>query len=138
MTPGQMADIHGAAFLQDRGWEPDEFASLLAQPYTAAFTAEGGFALTRTLAGESELLTLAVAPACQRRGIASRLLTQWITTFDTDIETAFLEVASDNDSAVALYLKHRFERSGMRKGYYRRTNAPAVDAILMTRTFTQG
>lgn len=138
MTPNQMADIHRAAFLNERGWNADEFSALLAQPYCAAFSAQGGFALTRTLAGESELLTLAVDPARQRRGIAGNLITRWIEAIQSTTETAFLEVAADNHGAIALYTKRGFTQSGLRKGYYPRTNGPSVDAVLMSRALTSG
>lgn len=138
MTPDEMATIHKAAFTHERGWHADEFASLMAQPYITTFTDNGGFALTRTLASESELLTLAVAPKHQRRGIASHLLAQWITAVQPQAETAFLEVATDNHGALALYEKHGFTRTGLRKAYYARTNGTRVDAVLMTCALTQG
>ena len=138
MTPDMMAAIHQAAFTHERGWRADEFTSLLAQPYTATYTANDGFALTRALTGESELLTLAVAPDQQRRGIASDLLSQWITAIRQTAETAFLEVAADNYGALALYEKHGFIRTGLRKAYYGRTNGTRVDAVLMTCALTQG
>lgn len=138
MASGLMAEIHQAAFVSARGWTEQEFTDLLSQPYTDAFTAEGGFAVTRTLAGESELLTLAVAPAHQRRGIADRLIGDWIAAVSPVAQTAFLEVAADNDAAIALYAKHGFTQSGLRKAYYMRSTAPAVDAVLMSRALTQG
>lgn len=138
MTPLEMATIHQAAFLHERGWHADEFSALLAQPYTATFTAQGGFALTRTLVGETELLTLAVSPTQQRRGIASKLLIQWIDAAQKIAKSAFLEVAADNHAAIALYGKHGFTQVGLRKAYYARAVGPAVDAALMKRTLTQG
>lgn len=138
MTPAQMAHIHQAAFTRERGWRVDEFAQLLEQPFTDAFTNEGGFAITRSLAGESELLTLAVAPTHQRRGIASRLMTEWVAKIQATAETAFLEVAADNHAAIALYVKHGFAQTGLRKAYYKRADAPAADAVLMSRAFTLG
>lgn len=138
MTPSEMAEIHQAAFANERGWSADEFASLLKQPYTAAFTAQGGFALTRTLVGESELLTLAVSPAHQRRGVASRLITQWIETIQPSTDTAFLEVAADNHGALALYGKLGFTQTGRRIAYYARKGAQSVDAVLMSRALTRG
>ncbi|WP_298860480.1 GNAT family N-acetyltransferase [uncultured Sulfitobacter sp.] len=138
MTPVQMAEIHQAAFVHERGWQADEFTQLLEQPFTDALTTEGGFAITRTLAGESELLILAVAPTHQRRGIAGRLMMEWTTKIQATAETAFLEVAADNQAAIALYIKHGFARTGLRKAYYKRTDAPAADAMLMSRALTQG
>ncbi len=138
MTPSDMSTIHQAAFTHERGWGADEFTALLAQPYTTAFATLGGFALTRTVAGESELLTLAVSPAYQRHGIASRLLLEWTDTARTQADTAFLEVAADNHGALALYTKHGFTQVGLRKAYYTRVDAIAVDAVLMKASLTQG
>lgn len=139
MKPDQLALIHASAFAQERGWSSDEFAALLAQPYIAIIAAEStGFALTRTLAGESELLTLAVHPNWQRRGIARRLVAAWLAAARLEAQTAFLEVAADNSPALGLYCHAGFTRSGLRKGYYARTNASAVDALLMTRALTRG
>ncbi len=138
MTPGEMARIHAAAFAPQRGWNADEFTALLAQPHSSAFTAQGGFALTRTVAGETELLTLAVAPDHQRRGVANSLITEWTQSTSTSAETAFLEVAADNTGAIALYNKHGFIQSGLRKAYYARADGAAADALLMTRALTRG
>jgi len=138
VTADQMAQIHAAAFVQERGWTADEFTQLLGQKFIHPFTTEGGFALTRTLAGESELLTLAVNPAFQRRGIARRLLAAWLEADKPEAEIAFLEVAADNHAAIALYRSTGFTRRGLRKAYYMRNNAPPVDAVLMSQALTQG
>lgn len=133
-----MAQIHATAFTHDRGWSEDEIAALLAQPYVEAFIADGGFALTRTLAGESELLTLAVAPDHQRRGIARGLLERWTSAVAPMAETAFLEVAAENAAAIALYHSAGFSRNGLRKAYYHRANGTSVDALLMSYSLTRG
>ncbi len=133
-----MADIHAAAFRETRSWTAGEFRDLLAQPFTAAFTAPGGFALCRTLAGETELLTIAVAPEHQRRGIARALLNRWLDDAAQHADTAFLEVAADNDPARALYSALSFTINGRRRDYYRRVDEPAVDALLMSRALTSG
>ena len=46
-------------------------------------------------------------------------------------ESLFLEVAADNDAAIALYKKQGFETVGRRAGYYARSDHPAVDAIVL-------
>tara|TARA_R110000850_G_scaffold1550_1_gene8590 strand:- start:9446 stop:9847 length:402 start_codon:yes stop_codon:yes gene_type:complete len=133
-----MAQIHGAAFTRDRGWSVEEFTDFLSHPYVGVFAAEDGFALTRTLAGESELLTIAVAPDRQQRGIARDLLARWLHAVTPIAETAFLEVAADNSTAIALYERAGFSPTGMRKAYYHRTDGPPVDAVLMSRALTRG
>ncbi|UWR21659.1 GNAT family N-acetyltransferase [Sulfitobacter sp. S190] len=138
MTPHQLAEIHAAAFTQSRAWSAAELADLLAGPYVQAWTAAQGFALTRTLAGESELLTLAVHPDARRRGIARGLLQDWLDTLEGNADTAFLDVAADNTAAIALYETLQFERAGLRRGYYARQGGRSVDALLMKRAITQG
>jgi ribosomal-protein-alanine N-acetyltransferase len=131
-----MADLHATAFAPERGWSAQEFSDLLAQPHCHAYIAAGGFALARILAGETELLTLAVSPDMRRRGRASALLAQWITAAAPLADTAFLEVAADNTAARALYARHAFAACGRRKGYYARPGGTAVDALMMTRPLT--
>ena len=138
MIAAEMARIHAAAFAPERGWGVADISGLLAQPHTTALSADGGFALIRTVAGETELLTLAVSPAQRRRGIAHALMTSWIETSLPQAERAFLEVAADNDAARALYTRHGFTCTGLRKAYYSRSGAPAVDALLMSRALTRG
>lgn len=133
MTPEDMAQIHAAAFTHERGWHADEFTTMLAKPHIIPFTAIGGFALTQTLAGESELLTLAVHPEHQRRGIARGLIQRWLASLPAQTGSAFLEVAADNVAAMKLYAQNGFAQNGLRKAYYRRAIGPAVDAVLMAR-----
>jgi ribosomal-protein-alanine N-acetyltransferase len=139
MTPEALAQLHRAAFTRERPWQAAEFAELLKSPFTALLSAPHGFALIRTIAGESELLTLAVDPSQQRRGIARALLRDWLDGLAASgASRAFLEVAADNDPALALYRALGFEICGIRRGYYQRAQAPAADALLMARDVTLG
>ena len=47
------------------------------------------------------------------------------------IGAAFLEVAVDNDAAVALYAGLGFRKAGLRKSYYDRGPAGYSDALVM-------
>lgn len=136
MTPEDIARLHAAAFAPERGWTDTEIADLLRSPHVALFYRAGGFALVRTVAREAELLTLAVHPDMRRQGIANALMTDWMRGANADI--AFLEVASDNLGALALYHTHGFAKIGLRVGYYRRPFGPAVDAVLMKIDLTSG
>jgi GNAT superfamily N-acetyltransferase len=78
MTVEELADIHASAFQYPRPWSSEEFAALLASPYTVLVEAVQGFALGRVVAGEAELLTIAVRPDARRQGVGSRLLSDLI------------------------------------------------------------
>ena len=138
MTPQDMARIHAAAFVHDRAWTAQEIADLLASPFVTHLAEPQGFTLTRLIAGEAELLTLAVDPAAQRQGIGRRLLQRWMNGLETQADTAFLEVAADNTAAIALYTSAGFRQTATRRGYYQRKDAPSVDALILSRQFTHG
>lgn len=138
MTAAELAALHAAAFTRDRPWLAEEFASLLDSPFVHLLTRAGGFALIRTIAGESELLTLAVDPAHQRHGLGRALVQDWITALPTDTTSAFLEVAADNKPARALYAATGFTQVATRRGYYARATGPAVDACILRRDLTHG
>ena len=136
MTPDRMAALHQAAFTRERPWQAQEFADLIAGPFVTLHARPHGFALSRTVAGESELLTLAVDPAHQGQGLGRALLLQWLG--DITAQDAFLEVAADNTAALALYHSVGFAETGRRPGYYQREGARNADAILMRKELTLG
>lgn len=129
MTPEAMARLHARAFTLSRPWTTAEFEALLKTPGTEVFTAPGGFALTRTVAGEAELLTIAVDPDLQRSGTGRRLMQDWLQSGAAS--EAFLEVSQDNIAALALYISCGFAEVARRNAYYPRTQGPAQDAIVM-------
>ncbi|WP_347881238.1 ribosomal protein S18-alanine N-acetyltransferase [Pseudosulfitobacter pseudonitzschiae] len=131
MTPQDMAHIHAAAFTDARPWTEAEFATLLDSTYVFATMQPHGFALVRVVAGEAELLTIAVHPDHQDTGIGRRLMTLWMAQAAETAADAFLEVAADNAPARALYSACGFAPAGRRTGYYLRAGAAAVDAVLM-------
>lgn len=135
MTPEQLAQLHAAAFKLDRSWSAQEFKDLLASRFVSLIFEPAGFALTRLIAGEAELLTLAVDPAHQNQGIGRRLLNRWLAG---EMDQAFLEVAADNAAAIHLYTGHGFQITATRRGYYKRKDAAAVDALILTNDLTHG
>lgn len=138
MTPDALATLHGAAFAGKGPWSAASFAELLNSPHVQLLTRPNGFALIRTIAGESELLTLAVHPDFQRRGIARDLIRDWLGQAARQADSAFLEVAADNLAARALYHAFDFQETGRRSGYYSREIGKNVDAVLMSRALTHG
>jgi predicted transcriptional regulator/ribosomal protein S18 acetylase RimI-like enzyme len=130
-----LAALHGACFTE--AWDAAGIAALLAVPGTRALIAAEaaiplGFVLYRSAADEAEILAIGVLPAARRRGFGRRLLAAAEDTLrDMDIRRLFLEVAEDDPAARALYRAAGFVELGRRTGYYRRTGAPARDALVM-------
>jgi ribosomal-protein-alanine N-acetyltransferase len=124
-----LAAIHVQAF--DRSWTADEFAGLI-RTGAAGWMTPNGFILTRTAAGEAEVLTIAVTPTARRLGLGRALVAAPVAA-----ETVFLEVAADNYAAIALYHQAGFEQAGTRRGYYGRPGG-AVDALVLRKTTEPG
>lgn len=130
--PAQLAQIHAASFDNARSWSAAEFAGLLASPFVFVENSTQGFALGREIAGESELLTIAVLPEARGRGLGADLLMRFEqASAARGAALLFLEVAEDNAAARALYLAAGWVESGRRAGYYARPNGQKQDAILM-------
>lgn len=134
MTLAEMARLHGAAFVMPRPWSQGEIADLLASPLCFVVTDPLGFAMGRLVAGEAELLTIAVDPAAQGQGVGTRLMRAFLDDLQQrGAETVFLEVAEGNAPARALYARADFAVTGRRRGYYHAADGAAVDAVVMTR-----
>jgi len=134
MTPYELSQIHSAAFTMSRPWSAQEFATFLSNPHTHLFARPTGFALVQVIAGEAELLTIAVHPDAQGKGTGHKLMSEWL--FKVDATEAFLEVAADNNAARYLYNAYGFAEVARRKSYYARKGSNSVDAIVMRKTFT--
>jgi ribosomal-protein-alanine N-acetyltransferase len=88
-----------------------------------------GFALSRIILDEAELLLLATAPSCRRRGVGATLLRATIADArDRKAVTLHLEVRDGND-AMKLYSRTGFQKVGQRRGYYRGNNGQLSDAF---------
>ena len=134
MTPNELARIHAAAFTQARPWSAKEFTDLVQSPHVHLTANPAGFALWRAVAGEAELMTIAVAPEYQGKGHGDALMRAWMTAARDLAETAFLEVAADNHAALRLYEKAGFTTNARRRAYYPRDAGESVDAIVMRAT----
>ena len=93
-----------------------------------------GFSLFRTIAGEAELLLLAVDPDHQRRGVGRLLLEQFVDqAAAAGAGRVHLEVR-DGNPAVRMYRLAGFEPAGRRDKYYRGSDGRQYDAITLART----
>jgi [ribosomal protein S18]-alanine N-acetyltransferase len=127
--------IMRAAFDPQYGeaWSDPQLSGMLlgtAAKLTLAYVARApaGFALTRTVADETELMLLATHPDHRDRGVATALLrTAMDDARAAGAATMFLEVRRGN-SAERLYVQHGFECVGERREYYRGNKGQVFDA----------
>jgi len=139
MSPEALAALHARCFTSPRPWSAVEFVALIDAPGVFLLGDAAGFVLGRALAGEAELLTLAVAPEARRQGAGRRLLAAFEAGAAARGATeAFLEVAADNAPALALYLGAGWSEAGRRRGYYRRAEGPAADALTLRKVLAAG
>ncbi|MEZ5887646.1 MAG: ribosomal protein S18-alanine N-acetyltransferase [Paracoccaceae bacterium] len=126
-----LAALHAAAFTFPRPWSAAEVAGLLDDPLCFLAHRPEGFALGRAAAGEAELLTIAVRPDAQGRGIGRALLADLIAMArDRAAKRLFLEVAAGNESAIRLYRAAGFTQIAIRRGYFT-DGASRIDALVM-------
>lgn len=124
-----MAAVHASAFPPAERWDAAAITAQFALPGVfGAVHAAGGMVLARTIAGEAEVLTLAVATPVQGRGIGRLLLQDALATaWARGAEAMFLEVAETNVAARALYDRAGFVPVGRRPRYY----DGGVDALIL-------
>jgi [ribosomal protein S18]-alanine N-acetyltransferase len=88
-----------------------------------------GILVGRVAADEFEILNLAVAKVCRRKGVATRLVTSALESARTaGAPRIYLEVRASNEGAIDLYTRMGFRESGRRRNYYRN---PSEDAVLL-------
>jgi ribosomal-protein-alanine N-acetyltransferase len=117
-----IAAVHAASF--QRGWGEDEFRRLLLERNVICHRAQighslVGFILSRLVAGEAEILSVAIKPGWRGRGFSRPLLDLHLRRLaGLGTGTVFLEVDEKNAPAVRLYRKAGFYDVGRRMGYY--------------------
>jgi ribosomal-protein-alanine N-acetyltransferase len=132
-----IAGLHADAF--HRGWSEQEFERLLIDRAVVAHRAMAdrdlaGFVLSRMVAGEAEILSIAVARRWRRQGVARRLLDMHLQTLmQLGVGTLFLEVDEGNVAARALYRRAGFREAGRREGYYPASSGAPVAALVLRR-----
>ena len=147
LRPMGPADAEAASALEERAfvgqghaaWTPAQFMEELS-PEAAVPRSwwvahdDGeliGIAGGMVVEDDLQVLDVAVDAGHRRRGIARKLLAR--VSYDAQMlgcRTASLEVAAENEAAIALYRELGFERAGLRRGYY----GPGADALVMTAT----
>ena len=138
-----LAALHSECFPDDP-WGPKAASEILAMPGAFGFLAVAddratptGFVVALAVAANCEILAFGVRPEWRRRGIAGSLLSRLLAAVAGITPVVLLEVAEDNDPALALYVRAGFARVGRRPAYYRRANGVAVAALQLRRCEAQ-
>lgn len=111
-------------------WSAADFEKMITAPERTLLVAEDaggdflGYIGAYTVAGETDISTVAVLPSARGRGVGHALVSALSARLGGDI---FLEVRRSNAAARALYEKCGFVPIGERKNYY---TAPREDAVL--------
>lgn len=128
------ARIERELFEGDDPWSERAFAAELAggHYYLGAYTVDeqlvgyAGLAMAgRKPHHEAEIHTIGVTLAYQGRGIGRRLLRALLERADSGGYPVYLEVRTDNETAIGLYEANGFHKLGIRRHYYHPSGADA-------------
>ncbi len=128
-----IADIEASVFSD--AWSESSLSSALTDANQTVLCLEHGGELAAYLigcgvAGECEILRIAVRPSFRRRGFGRKLMEHFLNGRKAKGDlTVFLEVRASNTSALSLYESCGFSSYTVRHNYYRN---PTEDAVMMS------
>lgn len=142
IRPFTSLDLHEVMRLQgcalpSAGWSAADYLALsqnnglllVAEESGGPYPVLAGFAASRVVADEAELLNIAVDPRRRREGIGRALLLESIRRVrEAGASAYYLEVRASNETALALYNSAGFKLHAVRKQYYLR---PVEDAYVL-------
>lgn len=119
-------------------WTASQCAGLLPMPgvwLTLAWEGEApiGFALSRAVAGEAELLLLAVRRGAQGRGVGKMLLGRFSEQAKQRGATRLHLEVREGNHALILYERADFALVGRRRNYYSGHGGRAYDALTLAK-----
>ncbi|ACA17782.1 ribosomal-protein-alanine acetyltransferase [Methylobacterium sp. 4-46] len=130
-----LAALHATGFA--RPWEVHEFEQMLCERgHVAHGLMQGGrlsgFALSRIVLDEAEILTVVIGPASRGAGLGRTLLAAHLRALaDAGVRVVHLEVDDGNAAALALYRRLGFVETGRRAAYYTRPDGSRAAAVTM-------
>jgi len=90
-----------------------------------------GFYISSHKDGKGYIITIDVLVEYRRRGIGRLLLAELERRLVAQgVRTVGLDTATDNETAIAFWLKHGYRKRGLKKGYY----PGGRDAFMMQKT----
>lgn len=134
----RLAQIHAEGFAHP--WSPLDFENLMVGgALSEVMLSQGlfgqiitGFALSKIVADEAELFSIALDREVRGKGHAATLLSAHAAQLRrAGAQRLFLEVAEDNAPALSLYRGMGFAEIGRRKGYYAAHGGNRRDALTM-------
>ncbi|HEX8669357.1 MAG TPA: GNAT family N-acetyltransferase [Allosphingosinicella sp.] len=147
LEPGTVADLNAVMGVMEDSFDPaygeawtgPQCSGLLPLPgvWLSLARDDGdvvGFALSRAIAGEAELLLLAVKRAAQGYGTGARLLDEFVAAARARRATRLHLEVRDGNPAVALYKRAGFREVGRRRNYYNGRDGQLFDALTLART----
>lgn len=136
IRPANRADLAAVASIDAAtnplAWRAEMFAEELGRNDAYFVVAEAsseilGFAISRFVLDEAELLLIAVMPLAQRSGLGRQLLLATLEECGERRTGALhLEVRASNAAATALYRALGFRENGLRRRYYRDNGEDAL------------
>lgn len=137
IRPARPADAVALALLERRcfsdPWSAEAFGTVLRTPHVHLAVAEDAgvivaYFVGRAVAGEGEILNLAVSPGVRRAGVGATLLEHGLSLLrSAGAQEVFLEVRAGNAAAIGLYRRSGFRPVSRRARYYSR---PVEDALV--------
>ena len=132
---GLIAELQAACFPDP--WTELDISEILSTPACVGLICQirqqpVGFSLNYVHPGESEILSIGVAPSFRQQGIAHYMLSHlYDICQQKNSQRLFLEVAADNQPALALYQQQGFDQIGERPNYYKNADGKRLDALIL-------
>lgn len=124
----KIAELHKQCF-PEHPWSESDFMDLK-KSGCEIIASDNAFIVWRAVADEAEIISIGVAPAHRRSGIAGALILLMEQELKKHgVVNVFLEVSEVNYPAKKLYEKYGFVATGKRPKYY-----DGIDAIIMSKS----
>lgn len=133
----QIADLERLCFSMP--WSENSIRSELNNPLSLWVVAQDngtvtGYVGSQTVLGETDMMNIAVHPACRRNGVGHKLVLELISRLkEQGSHALILEVRASNDPAIRLYEQLGFVQVGRRPNYY---SQPKEDALILRKEWS--